>query len=441
MDPITIALLSVACVFFLILGGIHIGVALSLTSVVGLWLITGRVDVAVSLLGTTAYSAIMDYVFAVIPLFVLMGLFANQSGATEELFDAAEAGLKRLRGGVGISTVAANAVFAAITGVSVASAAVFSKIAIPQMAKLHYDRRFSYGIVGSSSLLGMLIPPSVMMIVYGVLTGQSIGRLFLAGVGPGILVAVALSLGIWLMVRFKPALAPHTPPPPNETRPGALEVFAGVMKPWGVYLLIAIVLGGIYGGLFTPTEGGAVGAAGALLLVISRGRFTLSGFGRILMETARTTASIFLLLMAAQMYSRMLALSGLASSFSTWAVSLPVAPIVLIAMFVLVFLLLGAIIDSISILLLTMPIMFPVVLALGYDPIWFGMVCVLAIELGLLTPPFGMSVFAMKSALGDEVKVEDIFIGIAPFLLILLLALALVVLVPEISLFLPRLLA
>lgn len=440
MDPITVALLSVALVFFLIIFGVHIGVALSLTSVAGLWLITGRIDIAVSILGTTAYSAIMDYIFAVIPLFVLMGLFAHWSGATSDLFAAAEVGLRRVRGGVGISTVAANAVFAAITGVSVASAAVFSKLAIPEMAKLNYQPRFSYGIVASSSLLGMLIPPSVLMIVYGVLTGQSIGRLFLAGVGPGLLVAAMLSVSIWLMVRFRPELAPGVAAA-DARRQSRLAMLAIVLKPWGVYVLIIAVLGGIYGGVFTPTEAGAVGAAGALLLVLSRRRFTLRGFKDVLMESARTTASIFLLLMAAQMYSRMLALSGLASAFSNWAVALPVAPLTLIVVFIVIFLLLGAIIDSISILLLTMPIMFPVVTALGFDPIWFGMVCVLAIELGLLTPPFGMSVFAMKSALGPEVPIEEIFIGAAPFLVVLLLALAVVVLVPELSLFLPRLLS
>ena len=435
MEPITIAVLSVGVIFALILFGIHIGVALGLTSVLGLWLITGKLRIAIAVLGTTSYSAVMDYVFAIVPLFVLMGLCANRSGATGDLFSAAQVTLGRVRGGVGIATVAANAVFAAITGVSVASAAVFSRIAIPEMRKLEYNSRFSYGIIAASSLLGMLIPPSILMIVYGVLTEQSIGALFLAGVGPGLLVGSVLALGIWLMVLRWPHLGGRIAGAREEVHRSNARIF---LRPWGVYLLIVTVLGGMYGGFFTPTEAGAIGAAGGVLLVIGRRQFSWASARDILMETARTTASIFLLLMAAQMYGRMLAISGLAAKFSQWAVGLPVDPIVLIVAFILVFLLLGAIIDSISIMLLTIPIVFPVVQSLGYDPIWFGIVTILAVEIGLLTPPFGMSVFAMKAALGDEARIEDIFIGAMPFLGLLMIALALIVAFPPIATWLPR---
>jgi tripartite ATP-independent transporter DctM subunit len=283
----------------------------------------------------------------------------------------------------------------------------------------------------------MLIPPSVLMIVYGVLTEQSIGKLFMAGIGPGLLVTATLSVGIWIMVLRSPQLGGQL------ERSPPLKMFkaaATILKPWGVYVLIALVLGGIYGGIFTPTEAGAIGAAGTFLLVVGRKKFTWRSFKDLLMESARTTASIFLLLMAAQMYSRMLALSGFASNFSEWAIALSIPPMALILMFVVVFVLLGTIIDSISILLLTLPIIFPVVMKLGYDPIWFGMVAVVAVEIGLLTPPFGMAVFSMKAALGAEASIEDIFLGSAPFLLMLFVALAIVIAVPSISTFLPSLL-
>lgn len=434
MDPTTIALITVGFVFFLVLLGVHIGVALALLSVLGIWGITGKLHVAISLLNTTAYSAVMDYVFAVIPLFVLMGILATLSGATRDLFSSAQVVFGRIRGGIGIATVIANALFAAITGVSVASAAVFSRLAIPEMARLNYDRKFSYGIVAGSAILGMLIPPSILMIVYGVLTEQSIGRLFAAGIGPGLLVTAILSLGIWLMVFFTPRLGGQLEKMAPMDRHLALRT---VLKPWGVILLIGLVLGGIYGGFFTPTEAGGIGAAGALVLVIVKRKLSWINLGELLGEIGRTTASIFLLLIAAQMYSRMLTISGLAAKMSVWAAGLPVPPIVIIAMFIVVFMLLGMIIDSVSILLLTIPIMFPVAVKLGYDPIWFGMVSIVAIEIGLLTPPFGMVVFAMKSSLGGSVKIEDIFVGSIPFLFMLGLALLIIIAYPPLSTWLP----
>jgi len=437
MDPISVALLTIAGVFVLVLLGVHIGVSLALLSVLGIWAITGKGAVAISLLNTTAYSSVMDYVFAVIPLFVLMGILANLSGATRDLFSSAQVMFGRIRGGLGIATVFANAVFAAITGVSVASAAVFSKLAVPEMLRLKYDRKFALGIVAGSAILGMLIPPSILMIVYGVLTEQSIGKLFVAGVGPGLVVVAVLSAGIWLRVRLTPQLSGQVDDSPA---PSFAEIVRAAVKPWGVVLLIALVLGGLYGGVFTPTEAGAVGAFGALLLALFARQVNKASVLGVLSEIGRSTASIFLLLIAAQMYSRMLTLSGLARALSDWAAALHVAPILIVLAFVLVFLLLGMIIDSVSILLLTIPIMVPVILKLGMDPVWFGMVSILAIEIGLLTPPFGMVVFAMKSSLEGEATVEEIFAGAMPFVVKLMLALAIVIWVPAVSTWLPSLL-
>ena len=267
MDPLTIGMASVVVLFILILLGFHIGIALAATSFVSVYFIMGeRLNVASSLLRTTAYSAVGDYVYAVIPLFILMGLFMTAAGVTRDLFNAAEVLMRRLRGGLGVATVASNAVFAAITGVSVASAAVFSKLAVPEMRRLNYNLRFSLGIVASSSLLGMLLPPSILMIVYAVLTEQSIGAMFAAGVVPGILVAVALSLAITIMSRLRPELDGH-----GKRIEGAVDErkLLTLGRPWPIYLLIALVLGGIYGGFFTPTEAGAVGAFDALWIILA----------------------------------------------------------------------------------------------------------------------------------------------------------------------------
>jgi tripartite ATP-independent transporter DctM subunit len=437
LDPLTVGILSIAAIFTLIVLGFHIGVALGAVSFAGVYLITGKFRVAASVLQTTAFNGVNDYVFAVIPLFVVMGLFATQAGATRDLFDAAETLLRRVKGGIGVATVIANAVFAAITGVSVASAAVFSKLAIPEMNRLGYERRFALGIVASSALLGMLIPPSILMIVYGVITEESIGRLFAAGVGPGLVVMTVLALTILVWVRFDPRIVGREGQAEIGPKGSAVAV---IPKVWPILALIGLVLGGIYAGLFTPTEAGAIGALGALILIVVRGRFNSASLMTMLHDTGRVVASILFLLIAAQMYSRMLTLSRLPDALTTWVSALEVPGVVVLLAFLLVLLILGCIIDSVSIMLLTMPIMVPIALTFGYDKVWFGMVATLAIELGLLTPPFGMVVFAMKASLPDDVRVEEIFLGTAPFFFMLLAALAIVIVFPEISLFLPRML-
>lgn len=437
LAPTTLALISVVLVFGLILLGVHIGVALAAVSVLTLWLITGKFFVAISLLQTTAYSAVMDYVFAVVPLFVLMGVFSTVSGAIRELFASAQVFFGRVRGGIGIATVFANAVFAAITGVSVASAAVFSKIALPEMERLHYDRKFSLGIVAGSAILGMLIPPSVLMIVYGVLTEQAIGKLFVAGILPGLVVTAVLSLGIWTMVLVKPRLGGRQV---EVRRLDFRTLVRAAAAPWAVIALVILVMGGIWGGFFTPTEAGAVGAAGGFLLIfINRQKLTQRGLWRILLDAGQMTASIFLLLICAQMYSRVLTMSGLAGNITQWVGALAIPPMFIVFGFIVVFLLLGCILDSTSIIILTIPLMHPIALNLGYDPLWFAIVSILAIEIGLLTPPFGMVVFAMKSAIGKTVQVEEIFAGAMPFILLLGLALGIVVAFPKLSTWLPSL--
>lgn len=437
MDPLTLGLLSIAVLVVLILLGFHIAVALSLTSFGVLYLLTGKFRVAVTVLETTSYSAIMDYVFAVIPFFVLMGLLTTASGATSELFQAAERMTRRVAGGLGISTVIANTVFAAITGVSVASAAVFSKVAVPEMEKLNYNRRFSLGIVASSSLLGMLLPPSMLMIIYGILTEQSVGRLFAAGVVPGLLLAAVLMVAIFIMVRLRPELGGRA-----ANGAGLVDLShrkeISLLRPWPVYGLILLIVAGIYLGIMTPSEAGAVASAGALVMLFARGTKPVSALWRVILETGSATGSIFILLIAAQIYSRMLTLTGLPAAITDMVTGLAIPPFAIILLLVLLILVIGMFLDSVSILLLTMPIIYPVIVALGYDPIWFGIVAIFAVEIGLLTPPFGMVIFAMKSALPDDFTIKDIYMGCIPFLGLLMGVLMLLLLVPELSLWLPR---
>lgn len=457
MDPITIALICIVALFAAILLGVHIAFALAMISFVGLFLLTGSVNTAFRLLGSTSFEALRSYIFAVVPLFILMGAFMSNSRAAQTLYSAAYLFLRKVLGGLAIATVFSNAAFAAVTGISIASAAVFSKIALPEMVRHGYQRRFALGTIAGSSVLGMLIPPSVLLIIYGILTQVSIGRLFLAGVVPGLLLATVYSIGIFIMVWRNPRLAgangastesvggeqvmterqrATVQGSDSSEETGSLRVLLGAVP---ILILMVTVLGGIWGGWFTPTEASAIGALGALIIgaFLGMGR---KGLWSSFLETAETTGSIMLLLIAASMYSRMLASSNFVSWLETSIAPLLVSPIMVILIFVVILLLLGAVLDSSSILLLMVPLMFPIVSSAGMDPVWFGIVMILTIEMGLLTPPFGMVPFAMSAVVGDQAKSEDIFVGAMPFLIMMLICLVLLIAFPGLSTWLPNLL-
>ncbi|MBP1714261.1 MAG: transporter, DctM subunit [Deltaproteobacteria bacterium] len=441
MDPLFIGLIMVVLLVAAILSGIYVGVSLAFLGFLGVWWMSGDVDVASRLVGTTAFTAIMDYTFTVLPFFVAMGLLASVSGAGYDLYMAANAITGRVRGGLGIGTVLANAVFAAITGVSVASAAIFSKISLPEMLRHGYDKKFALGVVAGSSVLGMLIPPSVLFIIYGVLSEEAIGRLFIAGVIPGLILVAIYSLGIFFMVWRRPGLikqkgkGEETALPKSEGK----GIMAALRTCWGIVVLIIVSLGGIWMGFFTPTEAGAVGAFGALILGFAKRRINKNIFWKVLYDTGITTAGVFFLLISAQVYSRMIALSGLVNWMSVTIKSLPIHPLGIIIIFLIIFLILGCLMDSASIMLLALPLMLPVVKTLGFDLIWFGVVSVVVIEMGILTPPFGMVVFAMKAALGEEARIEEIFQGSIPFLWMMALFVIILMFFPKLSTWLPGL--
>jgi C4-dicarboxylate transporter, DctM subunit len=444
MDSLYIGVIMVILLVFAIISGVYVGIGLACLGFLGMWWISGSIDVAARLLGTTSFSAIMDYVFCVLPFFVLMGLFASVSGAGRDLFTAANIVTRGTRGGLGIATVLANAVFAAITGVSVASAAIFSKIALPEMIRHGYEKKFALGVVAGSSVLGMLIPPSVLFVIYGVLSEEAVGRLLMAGVLPGLVMTGIYSIGIKSMVWRRPAIIrPQTGMDESTafagTGGGLKTVAKTLAQTWGVIVLIFLSLGGIWLGFFTPTEAGAVGAFGALLLGVGKRQLSASKLWHVLFEAGITTSGVFFLLISAQVYSRMIAISGLVEWTSNTMKALPVHPIVIIILFLVIFLILGCLMDSASIMLLTLPLMLPVVKGLGYDLIWFGVVSVIVIEMGLLTPPFGMVIFTMKAALGDEAKIEEIFQGTYPFLFMMALTTIVVILFPKLSTWLPSL--
>jgi len=434
MSSFIIALIIVALVLLLILYGVHIGVSLLATSVLGVWWMTADFSVACNLLSTGPFYVTFDYTLSVIPLFVLMGLFANLSGASTDLYRAGFAWFGRLPGGLGIVTTVANAVFAAVTGVSIASAAVFSKIAIPQMMRYGYSIRFSSGCVAGTSALGMLIPPSLILIVYGFLANESIGHLFIAAILPGIVLTINYSLMIILLAYFKPSILGN---PLIPEKMSLMDRLTALRKASSIIFLVVLVLGGMYAGLFTPTEAGAVGCVGSVAVMIVKRLFNFKDLFRTLMDAGYTTASVFLLVIGAMMFGRMLAMSGLISDLSSFVAQADVMPILIVASICVILVLLGAFLDMVSILVISMPILLPVINQLGFDPIWFGIVVTLSIETGLVTPPFGMSVFVVKGSLGEKASLEDIYIGSLPFLLVLVVTVVLLLLFPSLATWLP----
>lgn len=438
MSGIEIGLLSVVVLLAAIYFGMHIGVGLMLTSFISVWLLKSP-DIAARMVAASANDTLQDYLFGVIPLFVLMGLLVSVSGVGRDTFDVAQALMRRIKGGLGVATVASNAVFAAITGISIASASVFTKVAVPEMVRHQYTPRFAVGVVAGSSVLGMLIPPSLLMIIYGVLSEESIGRMFMAGILPGLLLAIAFGALIVVLAHWKPEFM-FTPGyghgPAADQSETAFDVLKKALPIIG---LIGLVLGGLYSGLFTPTEAGAVGAAGALAIALLRRTLSPLKLWRVLVETGHISVSVLFLVLSASLYSRMLALSGLPAGIAEWIVGMGLGSYGFLAAYLMIVMLLGCLIDSVSIMLIMLPIVLPIARQFGMDLIWFGVITVVAVEIGLLTPPFGVSVYTVKSALNDKrVSVKDIFAGSAPFTLCMVVVLLVLVAFPSISTVLAR---
>ena len=430
MSPFEIGLLSLAFMGAAVLFGLFVPIALMVSSYLGVWAIKGSPLLASKLLALAANDAISSYFFGVVPLFVLMGFVVSEAGFGRDAFDVANAMFRRVRGGLGVGTVGANAIFAAITGISIASAAVFTKLAVPQMIRHGYTPRFAVGVVAGSSVLGMLIPPSLLLILFGILAEQSIGDLFLAGVGPGLLLALFFGGGIVLMAIFWPGFVGK----PDRDGTTALAPSELATKSVPIALLILTVLGGIYAGFFTPVEAGAMGSIGALVMGFAMRRLTLRRLWTVLVETGLVTATVCFLIIAAQMYSRMLALSGVPAGLGQFVANADIGLMGVMILYVAILILMGMILDSSSIMLIMVPLMLPVVIPLQVDLVWFGIITVIAVEIGLLTPPFGISVYVIKATLDDpSISLGDIFRGAAPFALIMLAVLALVLAFPVIA--------
>lgn len=437
MTGIEIGVAAIAVLLLLIMLGMPIGVALMVSSFGGVALIRNE-TVALRMLGSVANDSLEEYLFAIVPLFVLMGLLVTVSGVGKDTFDVFERALRRVRAGLGIATVFANAVFASITGISVASASVFSRIAVPEMVRHGYTRKFATGVVAGSSVLGMLIPPSLLMVVYAVLAEESVGRMFLSGVGPGLLLSVLFAVTILVMARWRPASVFERQSAVDDVP--SFGILGFVRKGAPIVMLVTLVLGGLYGGFLNPTEAGAIGALGALGIALQRRSLTRSKFWMLLVETGQITVSVLFLIVAATFFSRMLAMSGLPTALAQFLINESIGAYGFLIVFLLLVIVMGCFVDSISIMLILLPIALPVADAAGFDMIWFGVMTVVAVEIGLLTPPFGLSVYTIKSAINDRtLKVGDIFRGAMPFVGAMVLCLVILTIFPQIATFLARL--
>ncbi len=433
-----ISVLGFAAVLALVFLRMPIAIAMGVVGFVGYAELRGF-RASISMVGRLVIDTAQNYGLSVVPLFILMGLFVSKGGLSRELYQASYAFLGHLRGGLAMATICACAGFSAICGSSLATAATMSKVAMPQMRKYGYNDRLSTASIAAGGTLGILIPPSVILVIYGLLTETSIGKLFVAGIVPGLL-GVAFYL---LAVQWTVARAPDAGPAGERTRWG--ERMVALRDVWAVLLLFFLVIGGLYGVLdvwplnltFSPTEAAGMGAAGAFLIALFRGTLNLGGTVQVLVEATQTTAALFAVLIGAWVFSNFVNLAGLPEALQDMVTGAGLAPMAVMAMILLVYVALGCVFESLSMLLLTVPIFFPLVIGLGFDPVWFGIVVVVVTEISLITPPVGLNVFVLKGVVGD-VSTATIFRGVTPFWAVDILRLALLVLVPSLVLFLPN---
>ena len=431
MDPVTAGVLGTALVFFLLFLGMPIAFALMFVGFAGISYLTS-IEAGLPIAARTVYEVSAYYPYTVIPLFIVMGGFAGSSGMTKDLYITFDKWFRKLPGGLGIATIGACAGFAAVSGSSVATAATMGTVALPEMKRFNYHPRLATGSIAAGGTLGFLIPPSIGFIVYGMLTEQSIGKLLVAGMIPGLLLALAYIGIIIAMVKLNPSLAPTIPESVSWR-----ERFSSLMGVWEPLAVFLLVMGGIYGGFFTPTEAGAIGATVLFLISILKGKLNRQNLGEALLEAVRISVMVLFLVAGANVFSYFLALSTIPMQVATWAAGLEVSPYLIHTIIVIIYLFLGCFLDAISMMVLTMPVIFPVILALNFDPIWFGVIAVLMMEAGLITPPMGLNIFTVAGVAKDT-PVETIFRGVAPFLLSIFALVILITLFPGLALFLPN---
>lgn len=434
------SLIGFACLLIMIFLRIPLGVSMGIVGVVGFALtqiyIYGNPrgwDAALKMIPQVAFETGMAYSLSVVPLFILMGNFITESGLSAKLYRASNAFLGHFVGGLAMATVVACGLFSAVCGSSMATSATMSKVAMPSMRKYNYADSLATGSIAAGGTLGILIPPSVILVIYGIMTESDIGKLFMAGILPGILGILLYMAAVWVTVKLKPESGPAGDRSTGKER---FRAFKGI---WGVAVLFVVVMGGIYTGVFTPTEAAGIGASGALIIALLLRTLTWKSFYQILVNTAKTTAMLFFLVIGAMMFSNFISLAGLPDELRDWVVGQNMSPALVVLAIIGIYLILGTVLESLSMILLTVPIFYPMMQAMGFDLIWFGILVVVVTEISLITPPVGLNVFVLKAMLPD-VKLSTIFKGVTPFWIADIVRLALIASIPAIALALPDML-
>lgn len=432
MSPVEIGMLSVVAIVAMIYFGIYIPVALGLVSFVSIWLISGKSILAFNFLKVAIADGVTEYEFATIPLFTVMGLLVSKAGLGTDVYKVLNQVFRRITGGIGMATVGANAIFAAVTGSSIASASVFTRISVPEMLRFNYNPRFAVGVVAGSSVLGMIIPPSAMLIIYAFVAEQSVGQMFLAGVVPGLLLTAVYIVAIILMGKYWPSFLGHAVKQKSSEEDLTLRQLIEKIIP--IILLIVIVLGGIYTGWLTPVEAGAAGALLALILAVLRGKMTWNGLWQAALETGHITASILFLITMASLYSRMLGFAGLPNELNDLLQNYDLGFAGIMVVYILLMLFLGTLLDTASIILIVVPLFIALIESMGLSLVWFGIITVIGAEIGLLTPPLGISCFVIKATLDrSDISLKDVFMGAFPFAVLMLGVLIVLINYPELS--------
>lgn len=437
MSPLEIGLAGFAVLTVLIYLGMHISTSLLLVSFVGIALMRDNWALAGQMLGQTATDAVTEYEFGTAPLFVLMGFMVMAAGIGRDSYTVAERMFGRVRGGIGQATVVGNAIFSAVTGVSIAAVVMFTRMAVPEMLRRGYPERLAVGVVAGSAMLGMLIPPSVLMIIYAVITETSIGDMYNAGLIPGLILSLAFMVTIWVVAGRHPGIRIASEAVRRES--GDLGHMGMLRMVVPIAVLIALVLGGMYAGLFTATEAGAVGAAGATVIALLRRALTPRSFWQILIDTGYVTASIVLIIASAAMFTRFLAISGLPSYMSQWIATHQYTLLSVMLVYIAIVLVLGTALDSVSTVLIAVPVFAPVFKDMGADLVWVGIITMITVEIGIITPPLGISPFIVKSTLdaqglGHRISLNDIYRGSLPFAAAALVVVGLIVAWPGLAL-------
>ena len=432
MDPWLIGLFSTLAIFVLVMFGVPVAYTLGILGITGMYMIVGAKG-TLGHLGSVPYIMSAQYAWAVCPLFVFIGSLASLAGMTTKSFDAARKWFGRLPGGLAMATTVASGAFAACSGSTVANAAIFTPMALPEMTKRGYDKRLSVGCIAATGTFAAMIPPSITMVIYGVITEEPIGQLLIAGVIPGLLTVVAYLISIYIRIKRNPNLAPETIM--NVTW---REKFSSLRGSWGILTIFLVMIGGIYAGWFTPSAAGAVGAFVMFVIVFLSRKISAGALKQVFLDIGLVVSSLFIIIIGGSLFGRFWVLSGFIPEVSSWVTGLSLPPMAIVVLFMIMFIILGCFLDPPSMMVITLPLVHPIIKELGYSGIWFGVLMIKATEIAVITPPIGFNAYVVHAAAGGQVELEDVFSGILPFLLVEIVVLAILVAFPQLSLWLPN---